>query len=171
MIQLKDVIHFYIGCQVIVDNKDTAKFMGGTLVPNSIGQIYWDLQTGEMRDNDGDDFSMPYNDDPEIGELRIKPILRRLEDMTDGDIMDFIELDKLNKLYVQVSFERCVNGIVVYYGIDAGENNGGVFPQTYKITFHSFSPKQFTCLLNKKFDLFGLIESGQAIDAKVWMKQ
>jgi hypothetical protein len=166
MIQLKDVIHYYIGCKVRVDNEDTATFMGGTLVPNSLGQIYWHLQTGEMKDAEGDDFSMPYNDDPEVGELRIKPILRRLEDITDKEIKELIGWDNLNEKYANVSYERGNFGIMINYSIDAGEE--GIHPQSHKITFHAFSPKEWLYLLKNGFDLFGLIKSGQAVDAKTW---
>ena len=135
MIELKDVIHYYIGCNVLVDGKEIAKFNGGTFVPNSVGQIYYDLQTKDMLEDDPD-FNMPYNDDPEMKPLRIKPILRRIEDMTDEEGKEY------NK------------ALMTMYSIN-------------KFKDQIWEAAATTLLLAKKgFDLFGLIETDQAIDAK-----
>jgi hypothetical protein len=83
--KLSDYIQYYIGCDVIIDGREHGKLLGGMFIPNSVDQIYYDIQTEEMRIQDGDDFSMPYNDDPFDSEPRIKPILRRLEDVTDDE--------------------------------------------------------------------------------------
>lgn len=79
MKKLKNVLHLYIGCGVIIDSGDRGTLLGGTFVPNSAGQIYYDIQTPEMVKAEGSDFHMPYNQDAD-GEPRIKPILRKLED-------------------------------------------------------------------------------------------
>lgn len=143
MIELKDVIHYYVGCR-----------------------IFRISASGAYSDEYIMDIDELYRINKETYPYSIKPILRLLEDATDDDIKGFIDYDKLNELYVDVSFERCVNGIVIYYGIDAGPDHGGVFSQTHKITFHTFSPKEWQYLISKGFDLFGLIETDQAIDAK-----
>lgn len=147
MIELKDVIHYYIGSYLINASGNVCKFWG--FAGDRCEIVYepltlWDTEYYK----------------------EVKIILKRLEDMTDDDIKGFIGWDKLNELYVDISFERCVNGIVVYYGIDTGPDNGGVFAQTHKITFHVFSPKEWKYLISKGFDLFGLIDTDQAIDAK-----
>lgn len=165
MIQLKDVIHYYIGCDVIVDGKERGRLLGANPVPNSVGQVYWDIQTEEMQQNEDEDFAMPYNDDTDMGELRIKPILRQLEDITDEEVKEFIEWDKLNGMYLNVRYERIKNGIDIFYSIDAEDQ--GVYPQYYHITFHTFAPKEFQFLISRSFDLFGLLQSGQAINAKI----
>jgi hypothetical protein len=166
MIQLKDIIHLYIGCEVLIDGKEVGRLYGiNTSYLKSTNQVHYDIQTEQMRIEDGEDFVMVYNDDFD-DELRIKPILRRLEDITDKEIKELIGWDNLNEKYANVSYERGNFGIVINYSIDAGEE--GFYQQSYNITFHTFSPKEWVYLLKNGFDLFGLIKSGQAIDAKTW---
>lgn len=93
MTQLKDVIQYYIGCRVLIDDKEYGTLRGGTFVPNSIDQIYYDIQTDKMKEDEEDeDFSMPYNDDTGP-KCRIKPLLRRLEDMTEEEIKESVLLN------------------------------------------------------------------------------
>jgi hypothetical protein len=85
---LIDYIHYYIGCDVIIEpgtkKEDRGRLIGGSFIPNSINQIYYDIQTAGMRQDEGDDFAMPHNDDAE-GPARIKPILRRTSDLTEDE--------------------------------------------------------------------------------------
>lgn len=94
----------------------------------------------------------------------IKPILRKLDDITDEEIKELIGWHKLNETYADVSFERCNSGIIINYSIDAGDE--GVYKQSHNITYHVFSPKEWKYLLSKGFDLFFLIKNGVAIDSK-----
>ena len=67
-----------------------------------------------------------------------KPILRPLSDMTEEE-----------EKYVGL-------------GLKAGIANASMLKSRY---FHSMTPKVFYYLLSKHFDLFGLIESGFAVNA------
>ncbi len=148
---LQDYAQFYIGCRCL----------------NT-----WFPESHEMHDNgwvlNGVSKGInPYeleNETHNTHTSSIKLILRRLEDITDDEIKEFIGWNKLNEMYVNVSFERGNFGIIVHYSIDAGDQ--GVYKQSHNITFHSFSPKEWHYLLSKGFDLFFLIKNGLAIDSK-----
>jgi hypothetical protein len=165
MIQLKDIIHFYIGCEVLIDGKEVGRLYGiNTSYLKSINQIHYDIQTEQMRIEDGEDFVMPYNDD--FGyELRIKPILRRLEDITDEEFKSYLNWDRLNELYENVRYEKCERAYILTYNIPA---DIGSYPMSVTVDFIKLLPDQFLWLIKHGFDLFNLIESGQAIDAKTW---
>lgn len=88
-IELKDVIQMYIGCRVLVDDKEYGKLVGGEYVPNEINQIYHSI----LIDGIEDDTIMPYNDD--FGsDLRVKPILRSMSDITDDEWKVCFELSR-----------------------------------------------------------------------------
>lgn len=79
-----------------------------------------------------------------IGGIRcqtIIPILRPLSDMTDGEM------------------QECGNMV---YDFSNDEELNKWQPSDFEI---GLAPEQFYWLLSKHFDLFGLIESGLAIDA------
>lgn len=150
MIQLKDVIHYYIGCDVIVDGKERGRLMGANPIPNSVGQVYWDIITEEMKLED-EDFCMPYNDDPDMGELRIKPILRRMEDIApehwdciEQDIEELTGIDCLNCSKTGVRFNFLDDQRFGWPIVNAA----------------------LIILRKCGIDMDGLIESGQAIDIK-----
>lgn len=82
--EIKQFLKYYVGCEVLVDDNERGILMGGDFIPNSVGQIYYYIQTEEMRKNEHVDFSMPYNDHFD-GESRIKPILRRLSSITEEE--------------------------------------------------------------------------------------
>jgi len=152
MIQLKDVIYYYIGVKCY-----------NTWFPpdHEAYNAEWMLQ-GYRATN-----IKPYlleNETDTTWTDSIKPILRRTEDITDEEIKEFIGWDKLNKLYIDVKYEKVFNGIEVSYSIDAGDQ--GIYPMNQFQTLDVFTPNEFRCLISKSFDLFGLIDSGQAIDAK-----
>jgi hypothetical protein len=177
MIKLKDVIHYYIGCEVIVDGNERGRLMGANPIPNSIGQVYWDIITEEMKKDD-EDFCMPYNDDPDMGELRIKPILRRLESMTEQEMKDVYMIERNRILYsteTDFDFRKKELGFIITR-LDLLDVrlmigfNGHVYkviedkktPTIEPVNNHSLI---FHYLLKCGFDMFGLINSGEAIDA------
>lgn len=133
--KLQDNIHYYIGCEVIVDGKERARLIGGSFVPNSCNQIYYDLQTEEMKAEDID-FSMPYNDDADDPEPRIKPILNRLSNLPEKEGIEMFGNDR-------------------YWDIVCMEGK-----------WDSFSSKELHILTKQGYDLFGLIDAGLAIDSK-----
>lgn len=146
MTELKDVIHYYIGCEVIIDGKERGRLMGANPIPNSVGQVYWDIITEEMKKED-EDFCMPYNDDPDMGPLRIKPILKLLEDVSDAQ-WNIISI-------------KCVN-----------HGRGKFVKDSFMSKSHD--DRYFWTIVNKCLiqlrkmgvDCDNLIETDQAIDAK-----
>lgn len=164
--KLQDYIQYYVGCRVIIDpgttKEETGRLMGVCSVPNSINQIYYHIVTDQMAVEEDEDFCMPYNDDADEP-ARIKPILRKLESLTEEQVKHLIGWDKLQELYVDVSYELSKKWIAVNYSIDAGDE--GVYNQRYVVDFNVFTPTHFHYLLRQHFDLFGLIDAGLAVDA------
>lgn len=166
---IKDFLRYYIGCRVLVNDKDLGTFLGAALVPNEVDQIYYDIHLDEWPEGE----IMPFNDDMSE-DCRIKPILRRLEDMTEeerkhiwlmlvkrpfpssGNTCWFDETSRLAK-------RCCMMSGVDRVGI---EMNGHVWwdcdlsPQKYNPHFVTHY------LLKRGFDLFGLCDAGLAIDSK-----
>lgn len=158
---IKEYLPYYIGRRVLVDGKEYGKLIGVDLVPNSCGQIYYNIQTDEMKEVDGIDFCMPYNDD-DGPECRIKPIVRRLSDITGEDVTGFavaygmkdficvkgnynapfVQMEYLQKDYEQTDY--------IYWYI------------------HQLNPRQFHYLLKQGFWLFGdeAFERGEIIDQR-----
>lgn len=162
MIKLKDAIQYYIGCRVLIDDKEYGTLIGGDFISNSVDQIYYSIITDEAAAK-GDDFHMPYNDDTSE-ECRIKPILRKLEDITDEEIKELIGWDKITGIYVNVSFTKVKGGIDISYGIDA--EDGGAYMESYHISFYLLTPEQLVFFTKNGFDMFNFINRGLAIDKK-----
>jgi hypothetical protein len=181
--KIQDYIHYYIGCDVIIDpgtkKEDRGKLLGGTFIPNSINQIYYGIQTAEMRDNEDEDFAMPYNDDAD-DPARIKPILRRLANLTHD------EAKHLALIYSGAKSVERTKGVADnwhYYFCYFGENEEGELLiiaadgcAWYAHYFDQEQPghrnivnehKAFHYLLQQHFDLFNLIDAGLAVDAKI----
>lgn len=166
--QLKDYLHFYLGCEVMVRKRERDKsWLKGKISEVSRNSNHGDwieVNFGEIVkihtetwDESTSNFHNYF-----IGYDEIKPILRKVESISDDEIKELIGWDKLNELYVGISFKKDRNSIIINYSIDAeGE---GVYPQTHVISFSCFSPSEFHYLLSKSFDLFGLIEENLAID-------
>lgn len=114
--ELKDVIHYYIGQRCFAEGYGTGfgKIEGATL---SIVQIRTNMIW----------YVLP---------VEIKPILRRIEDLTE---------EEYKKWMVKV--------------IKRTDEEDG-------LNFYSQTPESFHYLLSIGIDLFGLIDSGQAIDSK-----
>lgn len=121
MKEIKDYLHFYIGCEVTIEGHKNA-ILGAVGVGHGKQVIIrWPLE---------DEWS--YAD---IGEIR--PILRRLSDMTEEEEAEMVKTQDDVKLdgYPQITLM-----------VDSGHT--------------------FRWLLSKGFDIFNLIDSGLAIDAK-----
>jgi len=148
MIQLKDVIHYYVGCQCIMDGKEKGRLMGISPIPNSVNQIYYDVRTEDMTDEE-DDFSMPYNDNPDESELRIKPILKRIGDMS-------------RKQFEEI--KEGLSGDIVLAILGSVYNHITILEN--RIQTNTLRLLDGLTLIKYGYDVFDLIESGQAIDAK-----
>lgn len=128
MIKLKDVIHLYIGCQLMYYEKTDAGVLTGV---NKIG----DTVTLNVHDDGGwviDD---------------VKPVLRPLSDMNDT------ECDEVGCDIQDGEYDK---GTITSDCIIAG---------THHVKSIRGSAEAIMWLLRNHFDIFGLIESGQAIDA------
>lgn len=97
---------------------------------------------------------------------RVKPLLRRLSDMTEeeattyllkdpsmADVQDF-EIMEIKADYIKFSTGKLRQGNGFIYEAEEG----------LPITWHT--SEQFHYLLSKSFDLWGLIDANLAIDAK-----
>lgn len=89
--------------------------------------------------------------------MQIKPILRRLEDMTEEDMKDLINIEEIRKRPFKYI---CLEGTGITWKTEGTE---------WEIItwLDELSPLQFTFLLSRSYDLFSLIDSGQAIDRKL----
>lgn len=150
--ELKDYIQYHIGCKCLNTwfPEDHEMYNNNWTL---IG-VAWDSKNPYGLQSE---YDVTWTDS-------IKPILRKLDDITDDEIKELIGWEKLNEMYVDVSFEHGNFGITVHYSIDAGDE--GVHKQSHGISFHVFSPKEWKYLLSKGFDLFFLIKNGLAIDSK-----
>lgn len=175
--KIQDYLPYYIGCLVLIDNNEYGVLNGGTFVPNSCNQIYYDIQTDEMKENEEDDFSMPYNDDADEQPARIKPILRKLDNLQDVEMIEMYNIEKNCVPDPELDFDiqRLGYGnIITRLDMLNVRFMFGFGGQYYKVIEESNPPtiepminqfKLFHYLLSKHFDLFSLIESGLAIDA------
>jgi hypothetical protein len=137
-LNFKDYAPYYIGCKCF----------------NT-----WFPKGADMYDNDWvlkgyhAGYPKPYcldNKEEETWTDSIKPILRKLWDMTDEDCW---QIDKLDSMWVpNTSTEYKTNRLYLY--------------REKCIVFRDVSPLVFDYLLKQGFDLFKLIENGLAIDSK-----
>ena len=151
---LRDYIQHYIHCDFYLTQRDIK-----TKITN-----YWPTQSID------DEFCVGYGLDGVNGveDIRyMKPILRKLENITDEEIKELIGWDKMRQLYVDVSFEKQQYGVSVYYKVNTEH---GPYPQSYDIHFGNPTPYETIFLLSKGFDLFGLIKLDGAIDASTLTK-
>lgn len=93
-----------------------------------------------------------------VGE--VEPILRQLSDMTEDDVYGFI---KSHNFYAENEIRNWQwrNG---YVHFDVRYKSSKRW-HTKMINDEGKTPSQFAYLLKQNFDLFNLIESGEAIDA------
>lgn len=110
--ELKDVIHFYLGCEVTVPDSDEPRIIEG------VGKSYI-FTTGNGY------YAISMN---------TQPILRLLPDLTEEECRN---LNWIFPVSVYVAKNFIINGM---------------------------TPEEFKYLLSIGADLFGLIESGQAIN-------
>jgi len=123
--ELKDVIHFYLGCMVELNNSGSKVYNRKLIAVGGVDdEPYCKLRLGNADEKQ-------FVHAVFFKENRVKPILRPLSDMIYEE-----------ESYMKNNFCYKANGITEYY-----------------------TPDGFMFLLKHGFDLFGLIESGQAIDA------
>lgn len=187
MIKLQDIIQYYIGCRVLVDDENYGRLLGGDFIPNSVDQIYYTiLIDGE----DEDSLNVPYNDDFNDEELRIKPILRKLDSLTVGEAIDLYKITLLNGKGVSsisdednfdVSVIKDNNGICSFQVVFINAHslhfniniNGDVLVYNHELASEpNISNRVYNqhfvthYLIKAGFDVFKLIPRGLAIDSK-----
>ncbi|HYK57171.1 MAG TPA: hypothetical protein VEV15_11940, partial [Flavisolibacter sp.] len=93
--------------------------------------------------------------------------LRRLEDMKEEEAIELVRLVVHEDEYINVTtyLHNFTNGLMVGWGLVKGRINEvtDYFNATGE---RSWSGDQFNYLLQKHFDLFGLINAGLAVDSK-----
>ncbi len=158
MTKLKDVLHFYLHCDVQYPDSSgkmvIARFTGFSR-EDGIETTYKEKQKIGMAP--GDYLSWKPNKWHNCDANHLKPILRKLSSMTQDEarelfkivfplkeLMPIIEYNDVEKMWVSVT--RIPFGHRVAVQLDYG------------------SAEQFQFLLSKGFDLFSLIESGQALE-------
>lgn len=147
MRELKDYLHLYLGCECIIENKLKVVLCG---FEQNGHKIYPVIRLANYSTKMVNDFSL------------IKLLLKPLSSMTEDEA---IEITKPIVIYGDIpnareyeTFKNVFGRIVVSWGKSHYEK---YVPADEK----TFTSTQFQYLLSKHFDLFGLIESGLAIDA------
>jgi len=121
MVQLKDVIHLYLGCKGVTQ-KRTVELTGINLMSEL--KLLWEGTESDMHG--------AASCAKDIYSAGFKPILRKLSDMTEEESYE-LEM---------IGHELIIN----------------------KVSTNEFHAARTAYLLSHHFDLFNLIESGQAID-------
>lgn len=147
MKDIKDYIHLYIGCQVM----DLYNNKIGKLIVVSWKEVLvmhhtqWGLTHGE-----------------------VKPILRRLSSISDDEVKDLFQYEKIKSMYREIIFERQMwNDVLIGITISylTGSDEDGWHPQSWTLEFSAMNANDFAWLLSNGFDLFQLIDSNLAIDS------
>ena len=151
--KLKDVIHFYMGCEIQTSFRTVSmigqpmnKAIGilvdvDLLIPDKIG-VQFEFNKATL-----DTTTLPINS--------CKPILRSLSDITDAECIE------LSIVQYESKSKSDANNLSL--GI-------GIVNEIIKDTWGG-SHKTFMYFIKNNFDIFGLIESGQAIDKTKTKKQ
>jgi hypothetical protein len=130
--KLKDYLHYYLFGNIWEAGVTTCTLMG-------IGDSYYTIKTKQ-----GTMLTLSNRAD-------IKPLLRRLEDMTEGQARDFLK-------YANPGAEYITHNEHAVIWQSQGSRSG--------LFFLYGPPSGFHYLLTQHFDLFGLIDAGLAVDAK-----
>lgn len=167
--ELKNVIHFYLGCEVQYEGIINGAELKAELVANKDDIFYLPniapvrgIKTGYLKKIDQTlkghrrykigrkGLQTHYNTD------NFKPILRPLSDMTEDEMIGIYMNDKDSASMSEIRWRIEGDWLRVNYkllNIHAG----------YFCQLMSMSPSQVVVACKKQFDVFGLIESGQAI--------
>lgn len=146
---IKDYLHFHLGCEI---RHDKGIYVG-TLT--SIGFHTAEIFCDYLKRNEG--HRVPPGKDFGYFSIlieRLKPVLRPLSDMTEEES---IEIAKIHK-YDVPDDDGVMEEIVSIYG-----NGGGILMLGAYLPVSHYL-EGLLWLLKNHFDLFGLIESGLAID-------
>lgn len=161
--ELKDVIHYYLGCQVL--------HLGKVFIIRAINEKSEVLLSG-------------CSDTNWIHITACKPLLRKLSSMTEeeGKAVFTIEKDRvLHETILDFDLSKRDHGLVIHRLDDLNVSMMMGFDGVCYKVVQDFSRKTiepalnqpliFAYLLKQRFDLFGLIESKQAIDINAKTEQ
>ena len=147
MKQFSEVAHLYIGCEVEFGFEGRKKI--GKLV-GKVEPFGWQVFYPSK-------VLVPYHN---VKGKLFKPLLRPLSDMTEEEAVELAKLSEYEPDFNDVKIERNkYNDIIVSW--QGNNESREVFNSTGELFYCA---EQFVYLLSRSFDLFGLIESGQAID-------
>lgn len=146
-----NLLALYLGCKVKCDD-------GRIRILTGICQAS-DSSTSFRIQTRMDDKSNVYWQDIDM----ISLLLRKLEDMTEEEARECLEMKYNIGQGIRIDERRDSGYWYQHLGFDGTPINGRQFIYFIQLTE---SPKQVAYLLSKSFDLFGLIESSEAIDAK-----
>lgn len=166
MTKLSDVIHLYIGCEVEVakhddlDNKNIGRICEVTRASNHGDWIrVWFKDVVEVYSHDwGKQSSNCHSYFIESNYDYIKPILRQLDSMTEQEAIALVRID-----HNQIHYSQKILAVTTTCVRFSFEYKSSRRRREETIEFNNLNPKEFLYLLSKGFDLFGLIESNQAI--------
>lgn len=152
MKELKDYLHLYLGCEVELNNGGSKVYNRKLVAVGGVDdELYCKLRLGKA--GKGQLVHGIF-----LKEGRVKPLLRPLSDMTEEEMRGWALIaaprENMTDDYIKKSHEDFLKQ-VSKKGLDAFEVNSGEFHLAFELTHY---------LLSLHFDLFGLIESGLAID-------
>lgn len=158
--KLSEVIHLYLGCEVTICEYEGAPFnakLTGVVTERTDHESMMRIQA---LISDGDDEGhIGWYDFDEIVDIH----LRKLEDMTEEEANHLFDIHySENGVF---KWRNCfkVNRHSAEYWINYESSRRD---RRNVIKFDEIKPKDFQWLLSKSFDLFNLVDSGQAINAK-----
>lgn len=176
--ELNQVLHFYLGCEVQIAQRrmSTDGMIDNTRV--GVFRGYWDNERRHAR--------IQFRTGPEghVDLLFFKPLLRKLSSMTEeeGKAVFTIEKDRvLHETILDFDLSKRDHGLVIHRLDDLNVSMMMGFDGVCYKVVQDFSRKTiepalnqpliFAYLLKQRFDLFGLIESKQAIDINAKTEQ
>lgn len=142
-ITFKDIAHFYLGCQVLVMDLD--------------GQMFADHLESVFIDKHEKKFSIytfgnaPFENHEEYYQ-KISLCLRRLETMTSRERGNLLSVLNESQMYSDCEFSINDDGFLTL-------RNNGKYLNTWSLT-----PVSFLWLTKHYFDVFNLIERGEATE-------
>lgn len=150
MKELKDYIHLYLGCKCLIQQFGEH--------PKSFGVI--------SCVEHGDSLVMIIDSGPNTRAIRIteiKLVLRPLSSMTDVEVRELIQYDKLCEEYKSLVYEFFPDGKRIEIQWSVETDDGIKIPNNWTLSLIEMNAHDFAWALKKGFDLFGLKEAGLAI--------
>lgn len=149
--EIKDYLHLYLGCEVMDLYSNRINVLTG--VDND-----HELPVKTLWQNKGR-WALPYSE--------IKPILRRLSSMTEEELKIICGWPLQAHREVTGFRTTAKFAEISYRWPDSNMEHGWAYSSTaLYFSKEEWTPEQFLYLLSNGFDLFGLIDSGLAMEKK-----